>query len=120
MLSPPRNRASHNMDLHGLSWNVTDRAYENRTLNRAPPRASRKDPGSRPAWVVPALNLVGFTAMPRLVASSVWEPERRLIGPRTLRVNYLKTLLALLRKLTILERADPQAESALAAMVYRY
>jgi hypothetical protein len=68
------------------------------SLRRDEERSFRKDPLSKPAWVVPALNMTGFSPIPRLVASSVWPIERRLIGPRTLRVNHLVTLLALLRR----------------------
>jgi hypothetical protein len=68
------------------------------SLRRDEQIAFGRDAHARPAWVVPALNAFGFRAIPRSVASSVWEPERRLIGPRTLRVNHLKTVLALLRR----------------------
>ena len=65
------------------------------SLRRDEERACRKDPMSRPAWVVPALTAQGLTPIPRIVASSSWESERRLIGARTLRGNHLRTLLAL-------------------------
>jgi hypothetical protein len=65
------------------------------SLRRDEERACRKDPSSRPAWVVPALTAQGLTAIPRLVASSAWPAERRLIGARTLRANHLRTLMAL-------------------------
>jgi hypothetical protein len=68
------------------------------SLRRDEERAFRKDPLSKPAWVVPALNMTGFAPIPRLVASSVWPVERRLIGPRTLRTNHLLSLLALLKR----------------------
>lgn len=66
------------------------------SLRRDEERAFRKDPLSRPAWVVPALTAQGLTSIPRIVASSAWPAERRLIGARTLRANHLRTLLALL------------------------
>src|SRR5688572_1418902 len=54
-----------------------------------------KEPGHRSEWVVPALAVGGLTATAVLTRSD-WEPERRLIGSRTLRVNHLRTLLFLL------------------------
>lgn len=90
------------------------------SLRRDEERAYRKEPGARPAWVVPAVSLIGFSAIPRLVASSVWELERRLIGPRTLRVNHLKTQLAILRRLSSMGTSDKRAASDLGAMLYRY
>src|SRR5260370_39112602 len=68
------------------------------SIRRDEHNAYRRDSLSRPVWVVPALKAYGFRAIPRLIASSVWEPERRLIGPRTLRGNHLKTVIALFRR----------------------
>jgi hypothetical protein len=91
------------------------------SLRRDEERAFRKDPTSRPAWVVPAINLAGLTAIPRLVASSAWEPERRLIGSRTLRTNHLRTLLAILRCYEEAQtRRDSKAGLQLRAMARSY
>ncbi len=81
------------------------------SLRRDEHSAYRRDSLARPAWLVPALNARGFRAIPRLVVSSVWEPERRLIGPRTLRVNHLKTVFALLRRLTVLNQTKASGSS---------
>ncbi len=67
------------------------------SLRRDEERAFSKDPASRPAWLVPAINATSLTAIPRIVASSSWEDERRVIGARTLRAIHLRTILALLR-----------------------
>jgi hypothetical protein len=67
------------------------------SLRRDEWRSFKNDSLARPAWIVPAINVLGLNAIPRIVASSAWEMERRLIGTRTLRTNHLKTLLALLR-----------------------
>jgi len=79
------------------------------SLRRDEERGFRKDALSKPAWVVPALNMTGFAPIPRLVASSVWPSERRLIGPRTLRVNHLLTLLALLKRAASLTDGEDAA-----------
>jgi hypothetical protein len=91
------------------------------SVRRDEQTAFARDAHSRPAWLVPALNAVGFRAIPRSVASSVWEPERRLIGPRTLRVNHLKTVLALLRRLSALRQSGSSpSEERLAELLQRY
>lgn len=91
------------------------------SIRRDEHNAYRRDPLSRPVWLVPALNAFGFRAIPRLIASSVWEPERRLIGPRTLRVNHLKTVLALLRRLAALSQAGASENSErLSELLQRY
>jgi len=88
------------------------------SIRRDEHNAYRRNPLSRPVWLVPAVNAYGFRAIPRLIASSVWEPERRLIGPRTLRVNHLKTVLALLRRLAALSQTG--ASDRLSELLQRY
>lgn len=88
------------------------------SIRRDEHNAYRRDQLARPVWLVPALNAYGFRAIPRLIASSIWEPERRLIGPRTLRVNHLKTVLALLRRLAALSQTG--ASDRLSELVQRY
>ena len=88
------------------------------SIRRDEHNAYRRDSLSRPVWLVPALNAYGFRAIPRLIASSVWEPERRLIGPRTLRVNHLKTVLALLRRLAALSQTG--SSDRLSELLQRY
>jgi hypothetical protein len=66
------------------------------SLRRDEQRAYAKDPDARPAWIVPALSAEDLGPVAGIVASSAWEPERRLIGARTERVNFLRQLLALL------------------------
>src|SRR5260370_4341739 len=88
------------------------------SIRRYEHNAYRRDSFSRPVWLVPALNAYGFRAIPRLIASSVWEPERRLIGPRTLRVNHLKTVLALLRRLAALSQTG--SSERLSELLQRY
>ena len=89
------------------------------SLRRDEERGFRKDPLSKPAWVVPALNMTGFAPIPRLVASSVWPIERRLIGPRTLRVNHLLTLLALLKRAANLTEGE-EAARGITGLIVRF
>ena len=88
------------------------------SLRRDEERAYERDPHSRPAWVVPAINILGLVAMPRLIASSAWEPERRLIGSRTLRVNHLKVLLVFLKKRVSLDETSDE-NKRLTTLIYR-
>jgi hypothetical protein len=91
------------------------------SLRRDEQVAFGRDSQSRPAWLVPALNAFGFRAIPRSLACSVWESERRLIGPRTLRVNHLRILLALLRRLGTLRQSGSSAqEERLSGLLQRY
>jgi hypothetical protein len=91
------------------------------SLRRDEYRAYTNDPRSRPSYVVPAINAAGLTAMARVVADSAWEPERRLIGTRTLRANHLRTLLALLdMRAGAEEREDATAMKRLGLLIGRY
>lgn len=88
------------------------------SLRRDEERAFRKDSLSRPAWVVPAITAQGLTSIPRIVSSSAWPVERRLIGARTLRANHLRTLLALLSMHERSQRAgSPRATAHLESMI---
>lgn len=89
------------------------------SLRRDEERSFRKDPLSKPAWVVPALNMTGFAPIPRLVGTSVWPIGRRLIGPRTLRVNHLITLLALLRRASNITDGE-DAVRGIKALILRF
>jgi hypothetical protein len=90
------------------------------SLRRDEERAYRKDPTARPAWVVPVINVVGLTAIPRIIANSAWEAERRLIGARTLRTNHLKTLIALVNRTIHLSNGAAEPDPQLAALIARY
>jgi hypothetical protein len=90
------------------------------SLRRDEERGYQKDPTSRPAWVVPAINAFGLVAMPRIVASSAWKPESRIIGPRTLRVNHLRSLLSVLDASNELSKIDEHRFEQLVTFVFRY
>lgn len=63
------------------------------SLRRDEHNSFKADPLSRPAFLAPALLADSLTAVPRLVTSSAWPLERRIIGSRSLRVNHLRTLI---------------------------
>jgi hypothetical protein len=74
------------------------------------------DPASRPAFLAPALLADTLTAVPRLVTSSAWPLERRIIGPRSLRVNHLRTLLAVCDATELLAGRDERGHEGLVRM----
>ncbi len=90
------------------------------SLRRDEQRAYRKNPLSRPAFVVPAISAVGLTAVKRVVCSSAWEDERRVIGSRSLHVNHLKFLLALLAASGRAPRVGEANVDRIWALVTRY
>lgn len=65
------------------------------SMRRDERKAFAGGPTTRPAFVAPALLAETLTAEPRLLTSSAWPLERRIIGSRSLRVNHLRTLLAI-------------------------
>jgi hypothetical protein len=86
------------------------------SLRRDERRAFDADPASRPAFLAPALLADTLTAVPRLVTSSAWPLERRIIGPRSLRVNHLKTLLAVCDAAELLAGRDDRGHTGLLGM----
>jgi hypothetical protein len=79
----------------------------------------RKDPTGRPAWVVPAISIRGFTAMPRLLTASSWKLEQRTVGTRTLRVIHLKTQIALVEMHARLRPSDEATASRVMMLILR-
>lgn len=90
------------------------------SLRRDEERAARRDPAVRPAWVVPALSTNRLTPIPRLLSSSAWKPERRLIGARSLRVNHLRTVLAYVKRYRLLESAGAPQTSEFGNLLLRH
>jgi hypothetical protein len=91
------------------------------SLRRDEERASRRDFLAKPAWIAPALSSTSLTAMPRLLTSTAWSAERRLIGPRSPRVNHLRGLLGYLRRYELLQITDPpRAKTLLEGLIWRH
>jgi hypothetical protein len=72
------------------------------SLRRDELKSFKRKPHSEREWIVAALDIKSFQKVPRLVASSRWPLEHRLIGENTRRVNELRVLL----KLAELARQD--------------
>jgi hypothetical protein len=86
------------------------------SLRRDERNAFDADSASRPAFLAPALLAETLTAVPRLVTSSAWPLERRIIGPRSLRVNHLRTLVAVCDAAELLASRDDRGRDSLVRM----
>jgi hypothetical protein len=90
------------------------------SLRRDEERAARRDLHSRPAWVAPALSTSRLSAIPRLLTSSAWAVERRLIGARSLRVCHLRTTLAFLQRFERFREVKAPQTAAVESLMIRY
>jgi hypothetical protein len=90
------------------------------SLRRDEERSARRDLNSRPAWVAPALNTTRLNAFPRLLTSSAWALERRLIGARSFRVNHLRTTLAFVERFERMQTANVSQVAAIESLLLRY
>lgn len=75
------------------------------SLRRDEENAARRNIAARPAWVVPAINAQQLTAIPRLLSSSSWELERRIVGARSIRTGNLRITISLSGRLAHLREA---------------
>ena len=90
------------------------------SLRRDEERAARRNVAARPAWLAPAISASRLNAIPRLLTSSAWELDRRIVGARSLRVNHLQITLAFLDQLDRLIAAGAHQAEAVEALVLRY
>ncbi len=89
-------------------------------LRRDEERAARRDAGSRAAWVAPAISSSRLTAMPRLFTSSAWPIERRIVGPRSARVDHLRATLAFLDRYERLHAAGATEAGPMELLAVRF
>lgn len=75
------------------------------SLRRDEENAARRNIAARPAWVVPAISAQQLTAIPRLLSSSSWDLERRIIGARSIRTDNLRIAVSLAGRLAHLREA---------------
>jgi hypothetical protein len=73
------------------------------SLRRDEENAARRNLAARPAWIVPAISAAELTAIPRLLTSSTWSLERRIIGSRSMRTDNLRIAMSLARRLAHLQ-----------------
>ena len=75
------------------------------SLRRDEENAARRNIAARPAWVVPAISAHQLIAIPRLLSSSSWDLERRIIGARSIRTDNLRVAISLAGRLAHLREA---------------
>ena len=63
------------------------------SLRRSELASWRSAPDRRPAYVVPALHDRRFEPLRGIVASSAWEPWRRVVGPLSPRADHLRSAI---------------------------
>lgn len=63
------------------------------SLRRSELASWRSAPDRRPAYVVPALHIRRFEPIRGTLASSAWEPFRRLVGPLSPRADHLRATI---------------------------
>ena len=75
------------------------------SLRRDEENAARRNIAARPAWIVPAISAQQLTAIPRLLSSSSWDLERRIVGTRSIRTDSLRIAISLSGRLAHLREA---------------
>lgn len=75
------------------------------SLRRDEENAARRNIAARPAWIVPAISAQQLTAIPRLLTSSSWDLERRIVGARSTRTDNLRIAISLSGRLAHLREA---------------
>ena len=106
--TPVRERVLAALDLLGVpargslvsvaAWTRTGLDVEPRqlaSLRRSELASWRSAPDRRPAYVVPALHSRRFEPLRGIVASSVWEPWRRVVGPLSPRADHVRATIRL-------------------------
>lgn len=88
------------------------------SLKRDEENAARRNISSRPAWVVPAINASQLTAIPRLLTSSAWPLDRRIIGSRSMRTDNLRIAVNLSERLDQLREVGARQAIGLERLLF--
>jgi hypothetical protein len=108
-------------EIAGIRFGFAPQVERFASLRRDEERAYLSNPTARPAWLVPAITSPGLHTYARIVTSSTWPVEKRIIGSLSLRANHLRTILSLVQMWERLA-GGPTAPSAisLAAIITRF
>jgi hypothetical protein len=90
------------------------------SLRRDEENSARRNIAARPAWVVPAISAQQLTAIPRLLSSSSWELERRIIGARSIRTNNLRIAISLSNRLAHLREAGASEAKQVERLLFSF
>ena len=88
------------------------------SLKRDEENAARRNLAARPAWIVPAINAAQLTAIPRLLSSSAWSLDRRIIGARSMRTDHLRIAVSLAQRLGQLREAGANEARAIERLLF--
>ena len=76
-------------------------------------------PEGRPAYVAPALHHRGFEPLRGYLTSSDWELWRRVVGPLSLRVDYLEATINISERLAWVRERSPAASEPFERLAWR-
>lgn len=88
------------------------------SLKRDEENAARRNLSSRPAWIVPAINATQLAAIPRLLTSSAWPLDRRIIGSRSMRTDNLRIAINLSERLDQLREVGAREAVSLEQLLF--
>lgn len=90
------------------------------SLKRDEENAARRNLAARPAWIVPAISAAQLTAIPRILTSSTWELERRIIGSRSIRTDNLRIAISLAHRLARLREAGAAEAKSVERLLFPF
>jgi hypothetical protein len=111
--SPPREIA----EFHEVRFSSALDARALASVRRDEAAAWERDPSSRPAFLVPALDIRFFRPVRGPLTLSSWELEQRLLGSSSPRVDHLRLTVRLAE---LAERLGGETGQALTVMAARY
>ncbi len=76
-------------------------------------------PSARPAYLAPALHHRGFEPIRGYLTSSEWDLPRRVVGPLSLRVDYLRATTNVSRRLAWARKQSPETANAFERLAWR-
>ncbi|MBB3643734.1 hypothetical protein [Variovorax atrisoli] len=90
------------------------------SLRRDEENAARRNLAARPAWIVPAISATELTAIPRLLTSSTWNLERRIIGSRSMRIDNLRIAISLAHRLNQLHEVGATEAKSVERLLFPF
>ena len=90
------------------------------SLRRDEENAARRNLAARPAWIVPAISAAQLMAIPRLLTSSSWSLERRIIGSRSMRTDNLRIAMSLAHRLAHLRETGAVEATSVERLLFPF
>jgi hypothetical protein len=89
------------------------------SLRRSELASWRAAPDRRPAYVVPALHARRFEPLRGIVASSAWEPWRRILGPLSPRADHLRATIRVVENVAWAREHSPDLAARFERLLWR-